>query len=96
MKAEIRKDDTLKVRMDRMTLNLLERARTYVAVNKSTFIRQSVQEKAAAVIAEYEKTRFTKQDWQRFFEMIDHPPKPTVRMKKAVRTYRAIMSAHEA
>ena len=96
MKAEIRKDDTLKVRMDRMTLNLLERARTYVAVNKSTFIRQSVQEKAAAVIAEYEKTRFTKQDWQRFFEMIDHPPKPTVRMKKAVRKSSAIMSAHEA
>ena len=95
MKTELRKDDMLKVRMDRMTLNLLERARTYVAVNKSTFIRQSVQEKATAIIAEHEKTSFTKQDWESFFEMIDHPPKPTVRMKKAARKYRTIISAHE-
>jgi len=95
MKADIRKDDMLKVRMDRMTLDLLERARTYVAVNKSTFIRQSVQEKAAAVIAEHERTRFTTKDWQSFFEMIDHPSKPTVRMKKAARKYRVIMSADE-
>lgn len=95
MKTELRKDDMLKVRMDRMTLNLLERARTYVAVNKSTFIRQSVQEKATAIIAEHEKTSFTKQDWESFFEMIDHPPKPTVRMKKAARKYRTIISTHE-
>ena len=92
MKAAIRKDDTLKVRMDRMTLNLLEKACTYIDVNKSTFIRRSIQEKAAAVIAENEMTRFTTADWSSFFDMIDHPPKPTVRMKKAARKYRAITS----
>ncbi len=95
MKTALRKDDTLKIRMDRATLNLLERARTYIDVNKSTFIRQSIQEKAAAVIAENEKTRFTKADWSRFFDMIDHPPEPTVRMKKAARKYRAIASSNE-
>ena len=93
MKAAIRKDDTLKVRMDRMTLKLLEQASNYVDMNKSTFIRQSIQEKAAAVIAEHEKTHFTRADWSHFFEMIDRPPKPTTRMKKAARKYRAIASS---
>lgn len=95
MKTAMRKDDTLKVRMDRMTLILLKRASSYVNVDKSTFIRQSIQEKAASVIAENEKTRFTKKDWFRFFEMIDHPPQPTPRMKKATRKYKAITSADE-
>ncbi|GJL50451.1 MAG: hypothetical protein NPIRA01_16780 [Nitrospirales bacterium] len=95
MKAALRKDATLKVRMDRMTLNLLERASAYIDVNKSTFNRQSIHEKAAAVIAEIEKTRFTKKDWARFFEMIDHPPQPIPRMKKAAQKYKTITSADE-
>ncbi len=38
------KEDTLKIRIDSETLNLLERARSYLDVNKSRFIRMSVRE----------------------------------------------------
>ena len=94
MTAESKKDDTLKVRMDTITLDLLERASAYVDLNKSKFIRQSIREKAAVIIAEHEKTRFTEEDWRLFFDMLDNPPEPTDRMKKAALKYREITGAN--
>ena len=92
MPTEGRKEDTIKIRMDRATLDLLEKARGYVDLNKSKFIRMSIREKAVAILAEHEKTRFTQADWQAFFEMLDNPPEPTERMKKAAHTYHTIMA----
>jgi len=91
MGLEVRKDDTLKVRMDAVTLHLLEKARGYVDLNKSKFIRMSVREKAEAIITEHDKTAFSADDWHQFFDMIDHPPKPTARMKKAAKKYKDII-----
>ncbi|MDD5633009.1 MAG: DUF1778 domain-containing protein, partial [Methylococcales bacterium] len=45
--------------MDAVTLQLLERARSYVDLDKSKFIRQSIREKAESIISEHEKTRFS-------------------------------------
>ncbi|MEW6237127.1 MAG: DUF1778 domain-containing protein [Candidatus Omnitrophota bacterium] len=85
-----RKADTLKVRMDAMTLDMMERARAFLKLDKSKFIRQSIRRMAEAVIAEHEKTRFSKEDWHRFFEMLDNPPEPTDRLKYAAQKYREI------
>lgn len=84
----MRKDDTLKVRMDAVTLNMLEKARGYVDLNKSKFIRMSVREKAEAIIAEHDKTAFSTDDWHMFFDMVDNLPNPTTRMKKAAKKYK--------
>ena len=92
MTIEANKDNVLKVRMDVVTLQLLEQARSYVELDRSKFIRQSIREKAAAVIAEHEKTRFSTEDWEMFFAMLDHPPEPTEHMKKAAELYRKIIS----
>lgn len=92
MTIEVGKQDVLKVRMDVATLQLLEQARHYVGLDKSKFIRQSVREKAEAIIAEHEQTRFSAEDWQMFFEILDNPPKPTERMKKALQTYNKIIA----
>ena len=92
MPTETHKEDTLKGRMDAKTLELLEKACVYVDLNKSKFIRMSIREKATAILAEQEKTQFTKDDWLAFFELLDNPPKPTKRMRKAARTYRQIMN----
>jgi uncharacterized protein (DUF1778 family) len=86
MNTQAKQDNSLKFRMDDSTLGLLERARGYIDLNKSKFIRQSIREKAEAVIAEHEKTRFNKQDWEIFFELVDNPV-PTPRMKKALKKY---------
>ncbi|MEI6707732.1 MAG: DUF1778 domain-containing protein [Methylococcales bacterium] len=87
-----KQQDILKFRMDAVTLQLLERARGYVELDKSKFIRQSIREKAEAIIAEHEKTRFSADDWQAFFAMLDNPPEPTERMKKAALSYQKIIS----
>ncbi|MBS4052339.1 MAG: DUF1778 domain-containing protein [Methylomonas sp.] len=92
MKTEINKQDMLKIRMDASTLQLLEQARSYVGLDKSKFIRQSIREKAQAVIAEHEQTRFSSDDWRLFFELLDNPPEPTERMKKALQTYHKILA----
>lgn len=91
MTVETGKQDVLKVRMDVATLQLLDQARHYVGLDKSKFIRQSVREKAEAIIAEHEQTRFSAEDWQMFFNLLDNPPEPTERMKKALQTYNKII-----
>jgi uncharacterized protein (DUF1778 family) len=93
MKTEIRKDNTLKLRIDNMTLEMLERAMSYVDLDKSKFVRQSIIEKAETVIAEHEKTRFTQKDWYLFFDMLDDTPEPTDRMKRAKQKYQEIIAS---
>ncbi|MFZ2407784.1 MAG: DUF1778 domain-containing protein [Methylobacter sp.] len=92
MTIEANKQDILKVRIDATTLQLLEQARSYVDLDKSKFIRQSIREKAEAVISEHEKTQFSTEDWHMFFEMLDNPPEPTERMKKAALNYKKIIA----
>jgi uncharacterized protein (DUF1778 family) len=92
MTIELNKQDVLKVRMDAVTLQLLEQARSYVELDRSKFIRQSIREKAAVIISEHEKTHFNPDDWQMFFSMLDNPPEPTERMKKAVLSYKRIIA----
>lgn len=93
MGIDSNKQDVLKVRMDSVTLTLLEQARSYIDLDRSKFIRQSIREKAEAVISEHKKTHFTPADWQMFFAMLDNPPEPTERMKKAALTYQKIVNA---
>lgn len=95
MTTETNQQNILKIRMDAATLELLERARSYVDLDKSKFIRQSIREKAEAIIAEHEVTYFSAEDWKMFFEMLDEPPEPTERMKKAALTYKKITTNEE-
>lgn len=84
-------DITIKFRLDSPTSELLDRARSYTKLDKSKFIRQSVREKAEAVIAEHEKTQFSQEDWRMFFDLLDTPSKPTGRMVKAAQKYSEII-----
>lgn len=94
MSLNITKDDTLKFRIDDVTSELMERARAYVKLDKSKFVRHSIREKAEVIIAQHEKTIFTEEDWHVFFDMIDNPPEPTDRMKKAAEKYKEIVTSH--
>ncbi|MBN2327729.1 MAG: DUF1778 domain-containing protein [Candidatus Omnitrophica bacterium] len=95
MTMNVRKDDTLKIRIDAITLEMMEKARAYLKLDKSKFIRHSIRQMSQTVIAEQEQTRFSEEDWRTFFEMIENPPEPTGRMKKAARKYREITRGSE-
>lgn len=94
MSINVTKDDTLKFRMDAVTADLMERARSYVKLDKSKFVRHSIREKAEAIIAEHEKTLFSQEDWYMFFDMLDNPSEPTERMKKAAEKYKEITASN--
>ena len=89
------KDHTIKFRIDPPTEALMERAQTYIGTNKSKFIRQSIREKATAIISQHEKTTFSKDDWYLFFDMLDNSPEPTNRLKKASQKYKKITGQNE-
>jgi uncharacterized protein (DUF1778 family) len=91
MSIEARKNEDFKFRLDSITLDLLERAKEYVGLDKSKFIRESIREKAQSVIAEHEKTIFTQKDWKMFFAMLDKPLHSSSRMKKAARKYKSLI-----
>lgn len=90
--SEIKQDNTFKFRIDDLTLSLLERASGYIQLNKSKFVRQCIREKSEAIIAEYDKTRFSRDDWEMFFSMLDQPVEVTDRMQKARKKYDEIVS----
>jgi uncharacterized protein (DUF1778 family) len=75
------KKNALKFRMDKVTLRLLAQARGDVAIGRGEFIRLSIREKAEAIISGQDRTRFSTEDWQMFFAMLDNPPEPTERTK---------------
>lgn len=89
------KDNAFKLRMDHLTMDMLERARAYVELDKSKFIRQSIREKAESILAQHEKTVFSENDWHAFFDMIENPQGATKRMKKAARFYQEIVTSDE-
>ena len=91
MTAIDKKEGTLKIRMDMTTMDLMDKAREYLKLDKSKFIRQSIQKMAESIIAEQEKTRFSVEDWQAFFAMLDNPPAPSGRMKKAAQKFQEII-----
>lgn len=91
----VTKENAFKLRMDSLTMEMLERASAYLELDKSKFIRQSIREKAEAILAEHEKTAFSKQDWLMFFDMIENPPAPTKHMRDAAKLYQEIVSSDE-
>lgn len=95
MDTEPKQDNTIKLRIDDLTLELLDRATKYTGLNKSKFIRQSIREKAETIIAEHEKTNFTEADWKMFFSLLDQPIEATDRMKKARKKYSEIVSNNQ-
>ena len=52
------------------------------------FIVQSAYEKAREVIEKERFIRMTARSASAFFEALEHPPKPTKKLKKAVALYR--------
>ncbi|MGZ8159540.1 MAG: type II toxin -antitoxin system TacA 1-like antitoxin [Methylobacter sp.] len=46
-------------------------------------------------LTEKEQTHFSSDDWQMFFAMVDNPPEPTERMKRAALLYKRIIAADE-
>jgi uncharacterized protein (DUF1778 family) len=94
MSVEGQKSEDFKFRLDSTTAALLERASDYIGLDKSKFIRESIREKALAIIEEHETTTFTENDWRMFFSLLEDPPEPTQAMKNAAQKYQSLIVNH--
>ena len=94
MSVEDQKSEDFKFRLDGTTSALLERASAYIGLDKSKFIRESIREKALAIIEEHEQTTFTENDWRMFFSLLENPPEPTEVMKNAAQKYKSLIAGH--
>ncbi len=54
----------------------------------------NVRERATEIIAQHDKSLFNDEDWRTFFDMLENPQKPTVRMKKSANKYKMIIAAN--
>jgi|SaaInl7_135m_RNA_FD_contig_21_3290976_length_493_multi_4_in_0_out_0_1 uncharacterized protein (DUF1778 family) len=89
-----RKDNSLKVRFDTPTYSLMEEAGSLIGMDRSKFVRFSVESTAKEIIAQHEKTSFSEKDWVSFFDMVENQEvEPTSRMKKAAHKYRKIVGS---
>jgi len=95
MRETANKDHSIKFRIDQPTESLMNRAQSYLGTDKSKFIRESIREKAKAIIAQHEKTTFSNEDWYMFFDQLDNVNEPTDRMKKAAEKYKTIKESNE-
>lgn len=67
----------------------LSQAADLTGATLNQFIVQSAYQKAQEVIEKERFIRMTARSASAFFKAIDHPPKPTAKLKKAVKLYRA-------
>jgi uncharacterized protein (DUF1778 family) len=93
MSVEAQKSEEFTLRLDSTTSDLPERASGYIGLDKSQFIRESIREKAQAIIEEREKTMFTENDWRMFFSLRDNLPEPTEAMKRAAEAYESLITS---
>ena len=67
----------------------LSQAAELTGATLNQFIVQSAYEKAQEIIEKERFIKMTARSASAFFKAIDHPPKPSTKLRKAVKRYRA-------
>jgi uncharacterized protein (DUF1778 family) len=66
----------------------IQRAAALSGVDDSAFTMSAAYASALKTIASHERTALKPIDHEVFFEALDHPPKPTRKLREAVKRYR--------
>ena len=83
------KQDRIGARVPHEVYQLLNRAATLTGATINQFLVQSALKEAHAVIERDEVLRLSAKDWGMVLKLLDAPPKPNVRLKSAIKRYRA-------
>jgi len=80
---------TTQVRHDERLAALIERAALSLGVDKSVFLRATIEREAKRVLEAQSRHVLTPEDAELFAAALDAPPTPTPRALEAARNYRA-------
>lgn len=82
-------EQTLRVRHGQRFADLLDRASTFLGVDRSVFVRASVEQEAKRVLADQSHHALSPDDVDAFQRALDERPSPTPKAKMAAEFYRA-------
>ena len=80
---------TTQIRHDERLAALIERASLSLGVDKSVFLRSTIEREAKRVLEAQSRHVLTPEDAELFAAALDAPPTPTPRALEAARDYRA-------
>ncbi len=93
--AAVQNSQRVSARITPEVYDTLSQAAELTGATLNQFIVQSALEKAQEVIERERFIRMTSRSASAFFDALDHPPKPTSKLRKAARQYRATKNAIE-
>jgi uncharacterized protein (DUF1778 family) len=81
--SETVKQERMHIRLDALSKQKLERAATYAHKSLSEFVLSQALAAADEVIREHETLTLNQADWEVFLDALEHPPRPSARLKQA-------------
>ena len=87
--AAMQNNQRVSARVTPEVYETLSQAAELTGATLNQFIVQSAYEKAQEVIEKERFIRMTSRSASTFFDALDHPPKPTPKLRKAATLYRA-------
>lgn len=93
--AAMQDSQRVSARVTAEVYDTLSQAAELTGATLNQFIVRSAFEKAQEVIERERFIRMTSRSASAFFEALDHPPKPTSKLRKSARRYRTADNATE-
>jgi uncharacterized protein (DUF1778 family) len=84
-RAAVDDNNRLALRVRAADKATIMRAVALAQMDMTTFILRSVLREAQSVIEEHERVKLTKRDSRRVMELLDNPPAPNAKLRKAAR-----------
>ncbi len=72
------------LRVDPHKMSIISRAAAMLGVNVTQFIIERVFPEAERIVAEDNRTRLPKEDWERFYAKLDEAPKDLPELRRLV------------
>ena len=85
MKTEqITRKARMDLRLSEHEKDMITAAAAYKSMDLSTFVRSTIVEKAQSIIENTHQLQLSQKDFMQVMEILEHPPKPTQALLKAV------------
>lgn len=84
--------DHINLQLSPQAKRRLERAAAYSKTTLNDFIVDAALERANVILEQQDIITLTGEEWERFHELLLHPPEPNARFRRAVAEHKRIVA----
>lgn len=84
------KNERVELRASQQERKMYEKAAASLGMNLSSFVRLATREKATEILRSDSNLILSESDTKIFLQALENPPKPNLRLKKAISSYHRI------